>query len=731
MLIQNASWIRMKDAASTIVPIFRREFETRQKVKAATLEVTCDGVYEARLNEKRVGDFILAPGWTEYSKRLQVQCYDITSLLADPGSNTTSGNTLGITVGNGWFRRTNAPWTGTKNPDEFLPAMLIAILHIIYQDGSEEVIPTDETWQVSESSITLSGIFIGEDIDMTKKLVFQAAQVCDYTKSILIPQEGPEVREQEHIYPCKSFRTPKNEWVLDFGQNMTGYMFFEMDAHAGERLSFSTAEVLDREGNFYTANYRSARSQLHYICSEGHQSYKPKLTFFGFRYLRLDEAPAGFSADNVHAIVLHSQMTRTGWLECSDPMLNQLFSNILWGQKGNYLDIPTDCPQRDERYGWTGDGQIFCRAGTYQYDVRQFFRKWLADMRAAQHDDGWVPEVIPSLTAYKAGGAAWSDAVTIIPWQLYETYGDISFVADMFQAMKKWLAYIPTVSTTPDLFTGCWTYGDWLALDHPEGYVPPTIELSKRGYSKDDLVCSAFYANSVSIVIRVGKLLGQDMSQYEKLHDRIKKAYNKAFKGKFGTQTEKVLTLHFDLAEDPQALADALAQQIRDCGMKLQTGLLGTPYLLHELSRYGHSDIAWSLLLRKEYPGWLYSVSKGATTVWEHWDGIKPDGTFWDDDMNSYNHYAYASVADWVYGVACGIKPVTAGFSKVRIEPHPDARLGSLSAVLDTVHGRIRSAWKYTDHGIRYEIETPVETEIVIGGVSKTLGKGKYIFGEE
>jgi alpha-L-rhamnosidase len=381
-------------------------------------------VYEAVLNGKRVGEFILAPGWTEYSKRLQVQCYDITALLDDE-------NTLEITVGNGWFRRTNAPWTKTNNPDEFLPAMLIAAMHIIYEDGSEEIIPTDGRWQVAESTITLSGIFIGEDVDMTKTPVFEAAEVCEYSKDILIAQEGPEVHEQETVFPRSSFRTPKNEWVLDFGQNLTGYMAFEMDAHAGEKLSISTAEVLDKNGNFYTANYRSARSQLHYICREGHQSYKPRLTFFGFRYLRIDEAPAGFSAENIHAVVLHSEMTRTGWLESSDTMLNQLFSNISWSQKGNYLDIPTDCPQRDERYGWTGDGQIFCKAGTYQYDVRQFFRKWLADMRAAQHDDGWVPEVIPSLTAYKPGGAAWSDAVTIIPWQLYETYGDVTFISDM------------------------------------------------------------------------------------------------------------------------------------------------------------------------------------------------------------------------------------------------------------------------------------------------------------
>jgi alpha-L-rhamnosidase len=720
MLIGNASWIRKKDTESTVVPLFRRTFASNRPIKRAVLEVTCDGVYEALINGKRAGDFILAPGWTEYSKRLQVQSYDITDIIKED-------NVLDITVGNGWFRRTNAPWTGTSNPDEFMPAMVIAVIHIEYEDGSEEIIPTDETWEVSESNITLSGIFIGEDVDMTKELCFEQAVITDYPKDILIPQEGPKVIEQESVYPRSSFRTPENEWVIDFGQNLTGYMFFEMDAHAGEKLSLSTAEVLDKDGNFYTGNYRSARSQVHYICREGHQSYKPKLTFFGFRYLRIDEAPKGFSADNIHAIVLHSEMTRTGWLESSDKMLNQLFSNILWSQKGNYLDIPTDCPQRDERYGWTGDGQIFCRAGTYQYDVRQFFKKWLADMRAAQHDNGWVPEVIPSLTAYKPGGAAWSDAVTIIPWQLYETYGDVSFISDMYDAMKKWLAYIPTVSATPDLFTGCWTYGDWLALDHPEGYVPETIELSKRGYSDDDLICSAFYANSVNIAIRIGKILGQDVREYEELHNRIKNTFIKVFGDKLNTQTEKVLALHFDLAEDPRSVADALAEQIRNCGMKLQTGLLGTPYLLHELSRYGYSDIAWSLLLRKEYPGWLYSVSKGATTVWEHWDGIKPDGTFWDDDMNSYNHYAYASVADWVFGVACGIKPATPGFAKVRIEPHPDKRLNSLSAILDTVHGRIRSYWKYTDDGIRYEIETPTETEIVINGKSRIVGRGKYI----
>ena len=721
MLIQKATWIMMDGAASTVVPVFRRRFSCSRPVRSATLEVTCDGVYEAVMNEKRVGKFILAPGWTEYRKRLQVQSYDVRELLKE-------SNTLEITVANGWYRRTNAPWTGTSNPDEFLPAMLIAALRLEWEDGSEEVILTDPAWEVSESTVTLSGIFIGEDVDMTREPAFEPARECDYPKSMLIPQEGPEVHEQETVYPRTSFRTPRGELVIDFGQNMTGYMAFELDAHAGEKLSVSTAEVLDRDGNFYTANYRSARSQLHYVCREGHQSYKPRFTFFGFRYLRIDEAPEGFQPEQIHAVVLHSEMQRTGWLESSDPMLNQLFSNIIWSQKGNYLDIPTDCPQRDERYGWTGDGQIFCRAATLQYDVRCFFRKWLADVRAAQHENGWVPEVVPSLTAYKPGGGAWSDAVTIIPWQLYQTYGEISFLSDMYEAMEKWIAYIPTVSTTRDLWTGCWTYGDWLALDAPEDYHPATIELSKRGYSNDDLICSAFYANSVNIVIRAGRLLGKDVRAYETLYARIVSAYKERFGNCLNTQTEKVLTLHFNLTDEPQALADRLAEQIKACGMKLQTGLVGTPYLLHELSRYGYTDIAWSLLLRKEYPGWLYSVSKGATTVWEHWDGIKPDGSFWSDDMNSYNHYAYGSVADWVFGVACGIQPAEPGYARARIAPQPDPRLNSLCAVLDTVHGQIRSSWKYTEQGIRYEIDTPVQTEVILDGRSRIVENGRYLF---
>ena len=722
MFIQNADWITKRGIDSRTVPVFRRTFACEKEVKKAELEVTAAGVYEAQLNGKRVGDFILAPGWTEYHKRLQVQRYDVTDLLKED-------NRLDITVANGWYRRANAEWTHTKYPDEHLNAMLIAALRITFTDGEERILYTDGTWQAGLSNISLSGIFDGEDVDARlEPHGFEEAQVTEYPKEQLIRQEGPEIREQEVVRPCRSFRTPKGERVLDFGQNLTGYMVFEGTFRAGEKLSISTAEVLDKEGNFYTDNYRFARSKFHYICRDGYQKYKPRFTFFGFRFLRLDEAPEGFSEDRIHAVVVHSQLTRTGWLETEDPLLNQLFSNILWSQKGNFLEVPTDCPQRDERYGWTGDGQLFARMATYQYDVRQFFRKWLADMRAAQREDGWVPEVIPTIVSYQPGCGGWSDAVTIIPWQLYETYGDVSFIGDQFDAMTAWVEYVPTVTKKKDLWTGCWTYGDWLALDHPEGYVPPDIEASKRGYSDDDLVCSAFYAHSLDLVIRAGEVLGRDVERYREQFERTRKAFRDEFGSRLNTQTEKVLAVRFGLAEDPQKTADALAGQVIACGTHLQTGLVGTAYLLHVLSDYGHTELAWSLLLRKEYPGWLYSVTKGATTIWEHWDNIKPDGSFWSEDMNSFNHYAYGSVGDWVFGTALGIRPAEPGFAKVRIAPNPDPRLHTLSGVLDTVHGRIRSAWKYTGDGIRYEIETPTEAEITVNGKTYLVGKGSYIF---
>ena len=415
-------------------------------------------------------------------------------------------------------------------------------------------------------------------------------------------------------------------------------------------------------------------------------------------------------------------MKRTGRLICSNQHLNRLFDNIIWGQKGNFVDVPTDCPQRDERLGWTGDAQVFARTACLNYDAEKFFTKWLADMAADQHEDGYVGHVIPDLLQAPAASAAWGDAAAICPWEVYRAYGNPAILENQFECMHKWVDYITAATTTPNLWTGGTHYGDWLGLDAPSG--------SYKGSSDETFIASAFYARSTALVIKAGKALGRDVSAYETLYSDIVAAFRKTYP-EYKTQTECVLAAHFRLAPDCQAAADRLARMVKECGMKLQTGFVGTPYLLHVLSDYGYTDLAYSLLLREQYPSWLYPVTKGATTIWEHWDGIMEDGGFWSADMNSYNHYAYGAVADWVYGVAAGITPAAPGYEKARIAPIPDKRLGWLKASLHTRHGLIRSQWKQQDGMWRYEITTPVEAEIVIDGKIRQVSAGTYYFYSE
>ena len=417
-------------------------------------------------------------------------------------------------------------------------------------------------------------------------------------------------------------------------------------------------------------------------------------------------------------------MKRTGFLSSSNPLLNQAVLNIIWGQKDNFLDVPTDCPQRDERLGWTGDAQVFVRTACLNYDAEKFFTKWLADLAADQHEDGYVGHVIPDLLQSPQASSAWGDAVTVCPWQVYLTFGNPQILRNQYKSMKKWISYITTTTTTKYLWTGGTHYGDWLGLDAPSG--------SYKGSSNEDLIASAFYAYSTSLVIKAGTVLGEDVSELKELYANIVRTFQETWPT-YNTQTECVLAAHFKLAKNCQAAADQLADMVRTCGTKLQTGFVGTPYLLHVLSDYGHTDLAWDLLLRTKYPSWLYPVTKGATTIWEHWDGIMEDGNFWSKDMNSYNHYAYGSVADWVYGTAAGIltREDAPGYAKVTIAPHPDTRLDWLRAELDTRHGHISSFWTKEDDEWRYEITVPVDADIIIDGVCHSVKAGSYCFYSE
>lgn len=733
----NAKWIRPAVEFCDIVPDFFKDFSLEKPVKNASLTITGLGTYEAVLNGKRISDFVLAPGWTSYQYRLQVQTYDITDYLQ-------TENQLSVLLGKGWYRSPMMCWENDTVQTDLMknPAGLIAELHLIYTDGSEEIISTDESWSVRESALRFSEIYDGEIYDATFVPTKNEAVVCfEGPSNTLIPQQGPAILEQEHLLPAAFFTTPAGETVVDFGQEITGFLEINVTASAGDIVDVSFAEVMDKDGNFYTENYRSAKCQYHYICCDGAQSFKTKLSFYGFRYLRINEFPGGIEnarPENFTAIVVHSDLKRTGHLRCSDPLLNQLFSNIIWGQKGNFLDVPTDCPQRNERCGWTGDAEVFVRTACLNYDVEQFFTKWLADLAADQMENGQIGHVIPSIIEEKTpakSSAAWGDAATICPWEIYLAYGNPAILETQFDSMCKWISYITTTTTTPYLWTGGTHFGDWLGLDAPSG--------SYKGSSNEDLIASGYYAYSTGLVIKAGKVLGKDVSEYEALYEKIVTAFRAAYP-EYHTQTEYAVAIYFGLAEDLQAAADQLAEKVKSCGIKLETGFVGTPYLLHALSSYGYTELAYSLLLRTEYPSWLYPVTKGATTIWEHWDGIMEDGGFWSADMNSFNHYAYGSVADWIYGVAAGITPVAEapGYEKVRIAPTPDGRLDWLEASVDTRHGLVSSRWtkiqstggKHISNGNgfwRYEITTPVEAEIVIAGENKTVQPGSYVFYSE
>lgn len=709
-------WIRNSIELKDICPVYRRKWLIEKAVSKATLKMTALGVYVAKFNGERVGRFVLAPGWTAYEKRLQVQSYDVTEMLKEE-------NTLEVIVGKGWYASPMPGWLESeyKQQRKNRKTGLYAQLSICYMDGTCEEINTDTSWEWQESQIRFSEIYDGETFDARpNSSKWLPVSEFDGPTECLIPQEGEEIQEQERLSAKRIFLTPMGETVVDFGQEITGYTEFVVDANDGDKICIQHGEMLDKDGNFYRTNYRSAKAEINYTCTTGEQTWHPQLTFFGFRYLKLVEFPGVPRPEQFTAIAVYSKMKPTGWIRSGNEQLNQLVSNIFWSQKGNFLDVPTDCPQRDERLGWTGDAAAFVCAASYNYHVEKFFRKWLRDLKADQRPDGGVGSVIPDYLPEDSPSAAWGDAATIVPWQLYQTYGDDSVLHEQFDSMKAWVDYITSATTTPFLWTGGTHFGDWLGLDAPRG--------SYKGSSREDFIASAYYAYSTSLLIKAGRVLGADTAEYEILYQNILQAFQKAFP-EYQTQTECVLAVRFGLAADPQKTAAQLADMIKNDGVQMRTGFVGTPHILHVLSDYGYATLAYDLLLRREYPSWLYAVDNGATTVWEHWDGIMQDGSFWSADMNSFNHYAYGAAADWLYEKAAGIQPLEPGFSMLRFAPYADSRLGWLDASVETVCGKVRSKWNCTPEGTRYELETPVPAQVRIeDGQAVLVQPGSYIF---
>nr|DAY75193.1 MAG TPA: Bacterial alpha-L-rhamnosidase 6 hairpin glycosidase domain protein [Caudoviricetes sp.] len=717
-MFERSEWIKGCEKNLRGGTVYLKNFRCAAKAEKAILKITALGVYEAKLNGERVGDFILAPGWTSYLNRLQVQSYDVTNLLK-------TENSLEVTVGQGWRAIANK-----RDGSDFLgyrDTALIAELTIVYADGTAESIVTDSSWTARESKLRYTNIYDGDIYDATFKAGSARHCICvDLKKDMLIPQEGEKIVEHERMPALQIIKTPAGETVIDFGQNMTGYVEFRIKGTPSAQATISHGETLDCDGNFYNANYRSADARIKFVCDGEEQTYKSALTFFGFRYIRLENWPDEVKKENFTAVVVHSDIRRTGYFECSDETVNKLFKNIIWGQKSNFLDVPTDCPQRDERLGWTGDAQVFVRTASLNFDVERFFKKWLRDLAADQGRDGCVPHVVPNIFDDMGGSSAWSDAAVICPWEIYRTYGDKAVLEEQFDSMKAWIDWMRERSENGKRSGGS-HFGDWLGLDSPEG--------SYKGATPEELIATAYYKYSTELFIKAAHALGRDVAEYENIPAEAAKAFRREYmengRVKNATQTACVLALYFDITDDRAATVGQLNELIERAG-HLETGFVGTPYLLHALSDNGYAETAYDLLLRREYPSWLYPISKGATTVWEHWDGIKPDGTMWSTDMNSFNHYAYGAVADWMYGAAAGINsdPDRPGFEHIIFRPVTDRRLDFVKASIDTRRGTVASEWRRENGRIKYIFTVPegCGASVIIGGEKHEVGAGTHEF---
>lgn len=709
------------------VTLLRKTVQLKGNIVSARVYATAAGLYDLHLNGERVGEELLAPGWTSYHHRHQYQTYDVTRYLH------AGGNGIGIRVADGWYSGRISWEKGFRSAYGAYRAALLE-LHVQYADGSEEVVLTDETWKTSEGPIRYTSIYDGEIYDARLEdagwskyeyddSAWENAFPIDLPYNPLIAQENWPVKVTETIRPVSVLHTPRGETVLDMGQNMVGRIRINMNLDAGTKITLYHAEVLDREGNFYTGNLRSAKQLVEYTArGKGEDNYAPAFTFMGFRYVRilgLEELADSVLIKGFTGEVMHSDMVQTGQFACSDERVNRLQQNIVWGQRGNFVDIPTDCPQRDERLGWTGDAQVFIRTAAFNYQVAPFFAKWLRDLAADQREDGSVPFTIPSILKWNQDtSAAWGDAAVICPWTQYQCYGDIRLLSEQYDSMKAWVNYIRGEGEYEYLWNTGHHFGDWLALDAKEN--------SYVGATPLDLIATSFYAYSVDLVRNAAVVLGrtEDVKEFSDLLYQVRRAYQNEFVTPAGRlaapmQTAHVLALMFGLVEGDtkRRTASELNRMVVQNDYHLTTGFVGTPYLCFVLSENGYHETAVKLLLQDSYPSWLYSIAQGATTIWEHWDGIKSDGTFWSDDMNSYNHYAYGAIGDWMYRYLAGLdmEDTDIAYKKIRINPRFAAgQLNYASAKLDSSYGIIESSWQ-EDQGHRtVRIQIPVNTEAKI-----------------
>jgi alpha-L-rhamnosidase len=693
-------------------PHFRKDFHILKPVRRATVYASALGLYRLHINGEPVTDECLNPGWTDYHRRVYYNTYDVTGLVRGGGTNV-----IGATLAAGWYSGAIG-WMGERFHYGRYPRVWVQ-LEIEATDGSTQTVVSDGSWKGAYGPYVESEFLSGETYDARLELSgwssrgFNASgwspvAVSKAIDASLEANPGVPVKETGRITPKKLSQPRPGVYVFDMGQNFAGFAELKVHGPAGTRVVMRFAEMLNPDGTIYTANLRSARSIDTYILrgTAWEEVWRPRYTFHGFRYVEMTGYPGAPDLDALTGIAINSATPMVGTFECSSPMVNQLYSNILWTQRANFISIPTDCPQRDERLGWTGDAEVFVRAATYNADVSAFYTKWLVDLHDDQHADGALPDVAPQVVATGGGTPAWADAGTVCPWTIWQVYGDTRLAARHFDMMVKWVEYCRRHSQ--GLLRPNQGYGDWLSIgaDTPK-----------------DVLATAYFAYSAHLTAQVARAIGRldDAQKYDDLFQRIKAAYNKAYVSADGrikgnTQTCYVLALYFDLL--PPALRTAAAQHladdIRGRGVRLSTGFVGTSFLMPVLSQTGNTPLAYQLLLTDKYPSWGYSIQHGATSIWERWDGWTAEKGFQTPGMNSFAHYSFGAVGRWMFQSVAGIDTAAPGFQQLLIRPQPAPGLTWVKASYDSLHGRIESAWKKTAEGLALTITIPANTRATI-----------------
>ncbi|WP_026403359.1 alpha-L-rhamnosidase [Actinomadura rifamycini] len=711
--------------------LVRGEFEVRGPVRSARLYATALGVYEAELNGTVVGDHVLAPGWTAYGHRLRYQTFDVTGLLRE------GANCLGAVLGDGWYRGR----LGFEGKRALYGDRLawLAQLEVVYEDGTGERFGTDASWRAASGPLVSSDLYDGEVHDARLERPgwsspghdtggWSRVEVVERDPSTLVAPTGPPVRRTEVLAPVETGTKPDGTRIVDFGQNLVGRLRVTARGRAGEKIVLRHAEVL-QDGELCTAPLRTAQATDTYVLRGGEdETWEPRFTFHGFRYAEISGP-----VRDVAAVVCHSDLERTGWFTCSDPLVERLHENAVWSMRGNFLDVPTDCPQRDERLGWTGDLQVFAPTASFLFDSAGLLTSWLADLAAEQRRDGLVPFIVPNVMgATTNAAAAWGDAAVIVPWVLYRRYGDAGVLESQFAGMRAWVDHVAGLAGPDGLWNSGFQFGDWL-----DPTAPP--ERPEQAKTPPEIVATAYFARSADLLSRAAAVLGraEEEGRYRALADRVRRAFQDEYTTASGrllsdSPTAYALALEFALlpgSAQRRHAAARLVELVRGSGYTIATGFVGTPLICDALTEGGHVDAAYRLLMQRECPSWLYPVTMGATTIWERWDSLLPDGTVNPSGMTSFNHYALGAVADWLHRTVAGLAPAAPGYREIEIRPRPGGGLTRAGARLRTPYGAAECSWRIENGRLAVKAVVPANAtaHVALPGADRfTVGSGAY-----